>query len=137
MTRSGITGLICTTTELHFCLYMKVALIHHEKHQVLDHRWPGLLSQTAFCQCFRTTRMHFSALRGINRTAWGTKLLLMAVLAYSVDCISLCHILKVQYSHLSLNGYRLLLPTHPPQLSPTHPPSIESIRDITGTEKTI
>ena len=32
---------------------------------------------------------------GINRTAWGTKLLLTALLASLVDSTSLCHILKV------------------------------------------
>ena len=32
---------------------------------------------------------------------------------------------------------RLWLPTHLPHPLPTHPPPIESIRDITGAEKTI
>ena len=34
------------------------------------------------------------SLRGINRTPWGTKLFLMAVLIYSVYCLCLCHILN-------------------------------------------
>ena len=33
-------------------------------------------------------------LRGINRTAWGTRLLLTPALASLVDCISLCHTLR-------------------------------------------
>ena len=37
------------------------------------------------------TRVHFMVPRGINRTVWGTKLLLTPVLASFVDCISLCH----------------------------------------------
>ena len=43
--------------------------------------------------------MQFSALRDINRTAWGTKLLLMAVLANPVYYISSCHIMKAYLNH--------------------------------------
>ena len=43
-------------------------------------------------------------LRGINRTVWGTRLLLTPVLASFVDCISLCHKLKAQHCSLSLSG---------------------------------
>ena len=53
-----------------------------QKHQIFDHKWQGLHSQMAFYQCCLTTKMHFVALRGINRTAWSTKLLLIAVLAH-------------------------------------------------------
>ena len=83
-----------------FVCTLKVHSCTTQKHQVLDHRWPSPLSQTAFCRCSWSTRMHFSALRGINRIAWGTKLLLMAVLAHPLDCISWCHI---------MNGTALLL----------------------------
>ena len=38
----------------------------------------------------------------VNRTAWGTKLLLTAVWASLVDFISSCHLLKAQ--HCSLSG---------------------------------
>ena len=41
---------------------------------------------------------------GLNRTAWGTKLLLKAVWASLVDCISSCHLLKAQHYSLSPNG---------------------------------
>ena len=44
----------------------------------------------------------------VNRTAWGTKLLLMAVLASLVDCISSCRLLKAQYCSLSSNVSALL-----------------------------
>ena len=67
------------------------------------------------------------ALGGINRTAWGTKLLLTTVLASLMDSASLCHIMKAW--HCSLGAY---------SSSPTptaHPPPIDSIRDITGTEE--
>ena len=136
MTGSGKTGLIvrypffACTCKLHSCTT--------QKHQVLDHRWPGQLLQTAFYRCCQTTRVHFMALEGINRTAWGTRLFLTAVLASLVDSTSLCPILRAQHCCLSLNG--CLNPpsaSHPP---PPHPPParptpIDSIRDITGTEK--
>ena len=76
------------------------------------------------------------ALEGINRTVWGTKLLLTAVLASIVDSTSLCHtegigLLLGALTHLGL-------PTRP-HLSPNplsaHPPPIVSIRDIIGTEE--
>ena len=40
------------------------------------------------------TRVHFMVLGRVNRTAWGTKLLLTAVVASLVDCISSCHLLN-------------------------------------------
>ena len=70
----------------------------------------------------------------VNRTAWGTKLFLTAVLASLVDCHSSCHLLKAQHCSLSPNWcFTLPLAPHPPPL-PT-PPPIDSIRDITGAEK--
>ena len=79
------------------------------------------------------------ALEGINRTAWGTRLLLTAVLASLVDSTSLCHILKAWHCSLSSNGCfnPPTAPHRPPHPPPTRPPPIDSIRDITGTEKTI
>ena len=72
----------------------------------------------------------------INRTAWGTKLLLTAVLAPHVDCTGSRHLLKAQHCSLSPKGClpHLWLPTRPHN-PPTRPPPIESIRDITGAEK--
>ena len=73
----------------------------------------------------------------VNRTAWGTKLLLMAVWASLVDCTSPSHLLKAHHCSLSPNGCFAppSAPHRPPHpLLPTHPP-IESICDITGAEK--
>ena len=76
---------------------------------------------------------------GINRTAWGTKLFLMPVMASFVDCIGLCHTLKAQHYSLSLNGcFNPPSASHLPRLPPTpllpaHP--IDSIHDITGAGK--
>ena len=38
-------------------------------------RLPSLLLQTPFYRYCENTRVHFMVLGGINRTAWGTKLL--------------------------------------------------------------
>ena len=71
---------------------------------------------------------------GINRTAWGTKLLLTAVLAWLVGCISLCHKLRAQtFAYLCLNG--CFTPPLAPHSLPPHPfltrlPPIEAIHDI-------
>ena len=75
----------------------------------------------------------------VDRTAWGTKLLLTAVLASLVDCISSCHLLKAQHCSLSPNWCftQPSAPHHPPHPPPTRPAPIDSIRDITGPEKTI
>ena len=54
----------------------------------------------------------------INRTAWGTKLLLTAFLASLLDCISSCHLLKAQHCSLSPNW--CLTPPSAPHLPP-HP----------------
>ena len=118
-----------STWKLHPCTI--------KKHQVLDHRWPSLHLQTAFCCCCWTTRMHFLAMRGINRTAWDTKLLLAAVSSSPVDCISLCQLLKAK--HCSLSPICYFTPPSAPHRPnhPPHPPPIDSIRDITGAEKTI
>ena len=64
----------------------------------------------------------------INRTAWGTKLLLTAIWASLVDCTSSRHLLKAQLCSLSPNGC-FNLPSAP------HPPPIEPINNITGAEK--
>ena len=65
----------------------------------------------------------FHGTGGINRTTWGTKLLLTAVWASLVDCISLCHLLKVQHCCLSPNGcFNPPLAPHPSHPPPTRPP---------------
>ena len=74
-------------------------------------------------------------LRGINRTAWDTRLLLTPILASLVDCISLCRTLKAQHCSLSLNG--CFNPPWLPTRLRVRPPPIGSIRDITGTEKNV
>ena len=115
--RSGKTT---TTIDIHFL----PSLPRNTKYLITDGQ-----VHTAFYQCCQATRVHFMTLGGINRSAWGTKLLLTPVLASLVDSTSLCHILKAQDCSLSSNGCftRLRLPTRPPP--------IDSIRNIAGTEE--
>ena len=61
-------------------------------------------------------------LRGINKTAWGAKLILTADLAYPVSCASLGHLLMAKHYPLSLNVC-------------FNPPTAH-IGDITAVEKT-
>ena len=107
-----------------------------QKHQVRGYRWSGLLSQTAFCQSCKTALMHYRACRAngnSNQNWWGVRLP-MFILTYPVDCVHLCHLLRIQHHSLCINGKELAfgLPTHPP----THP-LIHDTRDITGIIKTI
>ena len=119
VTKSGKTGLIRRSTEIHFLSILE------SNYQALDNGLPGLLLQTAFYQCCKTMRVHFMVLGRVNRTTWGTKPLIMAVWASLVDCISSCHLLKAQHCSLSLNEYFALplapYPPPPPPLLPTHP----------------
>ena len=88
----------------------------------------------SFFRCCKTTKVHVMVLGPVNRTEWGTKLLLTAVWASLVDCTSPRHLLKAQHCSLSPNGcFTPPLAPHPPP--PPTPPPIKSIRDITGAEK--
>ena len=88
------------STEIHFLLVLESSFMHYP---VLDQRWP---CKSAFTDSFLLVLLNHEnafliaiALRGINRTTRGTKLLLTAVMAHmhAVDFISLCQILKAQH----------------------------------------
>ena len=68
-----------------------------------------------------TMTVHFMVLGHVNRTAWGTKLLLTAVLASLVDCISSCHDHLLKAQHCSFESELVLYPAF------GSPPSIDSI----------
>ena len=79
----------------------------------------------------------------VNRTAWDTKLLLTAVWA-SLHGGFYPFMALTEGTALPFESEWVLYPAfgsrpaptaHPTTLPPTHPPPIESIRDITGTEK--
>ena len=60
-------------------------------------------------------------LRGINKTAWGPKPILMADLVYHLSCVSLGHLLMAQHCHFCLNVcFSPSMALHLPP-SPSHP----------------
>ena len=73
-------------------------------------------------------------LKGINKTAWGPKLVLTADLVYHSSCASLGHLLMAQHCHFCLNV--CFSPPTAPHPPPTRPPPIDSIHIITDIEKT-
>ena len=141
MTEFAITDLLGTHTEIHFLPVNKRhthALSRDTKHLRLDGQvcfFRQLFSDAVKQQGCISWPLW--SLRGINKTALGAKLILMADLAYPVSCTSLSHLLMGQYCQLCLNAcYSPPTAPHPPSL-PTPPPSrlptpIDSIHDITA-----
>ena len=88
-----------------------------------------------FCKAVKPRGCILWPLRGINKTAWGAKLILTADLAYHSSCASLGHLLMAHHCHLCLkvcfSPPTAPHPPHPPTL-----PSIDSICIITAVEKT-
>ena len=132
MTEFAKTDLMGTNSEIHFLPVDEShthALSRNTKHLRLD-------GQVCFFRQLFSDAVKPRGciswpvwpLRGINKTAWGAKLILTAGLANPVSCASLGHLLTVQHCHLCLSVC-LRLPTHPP---PTHPPPIDSNCDITA-----
>ena len=70
-------------------------------------------------------------LRGINKTAWGSKVIQTEDLAFPVSCASMGHQLMAQ--HCPNVCFSPPMASHPPHLSPTHPPPIDSIHKSTKT----
>ena len=77
-----------------FCLFMIDTIMHYPETPSARQQIARSAFTDGFFPCCKTTGVHFMILGGINRIAWGTKLLLTAVWAPLIDCISLCHILK-------------------------------------------
>ena len=131
-----------TNTEIHFLPVDEshtLALSRDTKHLSLD-------GQVCFCTWLFSDAAKprecilcpVWPLRGINKTAWGAKLILMADLVYRVSCASLGHLLMAQQCHLCLSDcFSPPTAPHPSPLPtpPTHPPPIDSIRVITAVEK--
>ena len=66
-----------------------------EVQKYFGYGWLGLLLQTALFQGCQTTEIHYGpiyTLRSNNWSPWGTRLLVMATLAYPLDFVHLCHI---------------------------------------------
>ena len=126
------TDHVVTNTEIHFLPVDESythALSRDIKHLSLD-------GQVCFCRRLFSNDVKPQGciswpvwpLRGINKTALGAKLILMADSVYQVSCARLGHPLMAQHCHFCLNVC-FNLPTAP------HPPPIDSIRVITVIQK--
>ena len=96
-----------TNTEIHFLPVDEShthALSRNTKHLRLDGQvcfFRRLFSDTVKLRgCISWSVW---PLRGINKTAWGAKLILTAGQAYPVSCASLGHPLMAQHCHLCLS----------------------------------
>ena len=101
------TDHVVTNTEIHFLPVDEShthALFRDTKHLSLD-------GQVCFCRRLFSDDAKprgciswpVRPLRGINKTAWGAKLILTADLVYQVSCARLGHPLMAQHGHLCLN----------------------------------
>ena len=101
------TDHVVTNTEIHFLPVDEShthALSRDTKHLSLD-------GQVCFCRRLFSDDAKprgciswpVRPLRGINKTAWGAKLILTADLVYQVSCARLGHPLMAQHCHLCLN----------------------------------
>ena len=138
------TDHVVTNTEIHFLPVDEShthALSRDTKHLSLD-------GQVCFCRRLFSDDAKpqgciswpVRPLRGINKTAWGAKLILTADLVYQVSCARLGHPLMAQHCHLCLNVCfgppTASHPPPPPTLPPSHLPTpIDSIRVITAFQK--
>ena len=122
MTEFAKTSLVGTNTESHTHALSKIPSTR-SKHQALD-------GQVCFYRWFFSDAVKplgciswpVWLLRGINKTAWGAKLILTADLAIPVSCVSLGHLLMAQHCHLCLS-FCFSPPTAPnPPPPPTPPP---------------
>ena len=121
------TDHVVTSTEIHFLPVDEShthALSRDTKHLSLD-------GQVCFCRRLFSDDAKprgciswpVRPLRGINKTAWGAKLILTADLVYQVSCARLGHPLMAQHCHLCLNVcFSPPTAPHPPP-PPTPPPT--------------
>ena len=135
MTEFAKTDLMGTNTEIQFLPVDEShthAISRDTKHLRLDGRvcfFRQLFSDTVKPR--RCISWPLWPLRGINKTAWGAKLILTAGLGYPVSCASLGHLLMAQHCHLCVSVcFSPPSASHPPPPSPIRPPPIDSIRDI-------
>ena len=100
------TDLNDTNTEIHFLPVDKVTLMHYPetpRHLRLDRRvcfYRQLFSDVKPRGCISCPLW---PLRGINKTAWGAKLIIMADLAFPVSCATMGHLRMAQHCPLCLN----------------------------------
>ena len=125
VTGSGKTGLIHTSTEIQFLSTIERythALPRNTTYLAIDGQ--VCFYRRPFANAVKPRRcMSCNMVLGrVNRTAWGTKLLLTAVWASLVDFTSSRPLLKVQRCSLGPNGcFAPPSAPHPP-MPPTPPP---------------
>ena len=117
------TDRMVTNTEIHFLLvdeYHTHALSRDTMHLRLDGQ--VCFFRRLFCDAVKPRGCILWPvwpLRGIYKTAWGAKLILMADLVYHS---SLGHLLMAQHCHFCLKVcFSPSMAPHPTHLSPTHP----------------
>ena len=108
MTEFAKTDLMGTNTEIHF-LPVDENHTNALSRDTMHFRLDGLVC--FFKRLFSNAVKPLGCiswpvcpLRGINKTAFGAKLILMAHLAYPVNCASLSHLLMAKHCHLCLNA---------------------------------
>ena len=127
MTEFAKVDLMGTNTEIHFfpvdkshthALFKDTKLLRLDS-QVCFFRW--LFSDAVKPRGYISWPVW--PLKGINKTAYGAKLILTADLAYHVSCASLGHLLMVQNCHLCLSvSFSPPTAPHPPSPpTPLHP----------------
>ena len=135
MTGFDKTRLPHTKTEIHFIAEYEGHTLALSRHtidgatdgQVCFHRRSFL----GPVKPRRSTTGSMGPLMGINKAAWGAKLLLTSVSSLLVDCGCLCALLRTQHCCLPQCGW-----FGPPLASPpAHPPPIEFMPVITKVEK--
>ena len=132
MTGFDKTQLPHTKTEIHFIAEyeghtLRLALSRHTIDKATDgqvcfHRWSFL----GPVKPRQSTTGSMRPLMGINKAAWGAKLLLTTVSSLLVDCGCLCALLRTQHCCLPQCGW--FCPTSASPLPPhlhTGPPPIE------------
>ena len=81
-----------TNTEIHFLCRRKSHLCTIQRHQALETRWPGLLLQVAFSALLNHEGAFHGlcgpSVKGINKTAWGAKLIFNSRPGLPVSCAS-------------------------------------------------
>ena len=124
-----------TTIEIHF-LPVDECLTHALSRDTMHLRLDGQVCfyRRLFCNALKPRGCILWPvwpLRGINKTAWGAKLILTADLVYHSSCVSLGHLLMAHHCHFCFN-----VCFNPPTAPYSPPPPIDSIRIITAIEKT-
>ena len=100
VTEFAKTNLMGTNTEIHFLPVDKShthVLSKDTKHLRLDGQ--VCFFRRLFPDAVKPRGWPVWPLRGINKTAWGAKLILMAGLAYPASCACLGHLLMAQHGH--------------------------------------